>query len=235
MSSDPRQRLQDNLGYRFADRSLLERALTHRSLGAENNERLEFLGDAVLSFLVAEALHGQDVAAPEGRLTRLRASLVCRETLAEMARDVEIGPCLRLGGGELKSGGRDRDSILADAFEALVGAVYLDGHFDACRTVVADLFAGRLARALAGDSLKDAKTRLQEILQARGEPLPVYRVTGVDGADHAQRFTVECALDDLGIVTVGTGRSRRGAEQSAAARAYQRVSEVVAGEAKQVR
>ncbi len=228
MASDPQQRLQEHLGYRFADPSLLDCALTHRSLGAENNERLEFLGDAVLSFLVAEALHRGDDAAPEGRLTRLRASLVCRETLAEMARDIEIGPCLRLGGGELKSGGRDRDSILADAFEALIGAIYLDGRFEACRAVVGELFASRLARALAGDSLKDAKTRLQEVLQARGEPLPVYRVTGVDGAAHAQRFTVECALDDLGIITTGTGRSRRGAEQSAAALAYERIT----GEAK---
>jgi ribonuclease-3 len=224
MSDAADERLQALVGHQFSDPGLLGRALTHRSAGSGNNERLEFLGDAILSLVIAESLYSRDTTAPEGRLTRLRASLVRRETLAAMARDLELGPALRLGSGELKSGGRDRDSILADALEAILGALYVDAGFETCRDTVRRLFASRLERALAGESVKDPKTLLQETLQAQGLPLPTYRVVDVDGAAHSHRFTVECALPEAEVVTVGVGRSRRRAEQVAASHALERIA-----------
>jgi len=218
---DADRRLMNRVGLTFSDPSLLEQALTHRSAGSPNNERLEFLGDAILNFVVAEQLYRANPHAHEGRLTRLRAHLVRRETLAGVARDLDLGDALRLGPGELKSGGRDRDSILADALEALIGALYLDVGIDACREVIVRLFAERLARADTIVGLKDAKTRLQEALQSRGLGLPEYRVIEVEGAAHDQSFTVECRIPTLSEPCRGSGTSRRKAEQDAARRALE--------------
>jgi ribonuclease-3 len=204
------------LGYAFEDGSLLERALTHRSAGSEHNERLEFLGDSIINFLIAEALFRLEPDAREGELTRLRALLVRRDTLAAVARDLQLGATLRLGGGELKSGGQDRDSILADAVEALIGAVFLDSNIDTCREIIGGLFAGRIAEVQRRRESKDSKTRLQEKLQAEGLPLPTYEVVDIMGAAHDQMFTISCRVVTLGDPTLGTGGSRRQAEQAAA-------------------
>ncbi|MBS0589853.1 MAG: ribonuclease III [Proteobacteria bacterium] len=201
--------------YSFADEGLRERALTHRSVGAHNNERLEFFGDALVNAIVAELLCDAFPKAAEGELTRLRARLVSEPGLAAIARDLALGDALHLGPGELKSGGFRRDSILADAFEALVAAVYLDGGWAACRNFIRDLVTPRLASAAAMDD-KDAKTRLQEWLQAHGEPLPTYELVATSGADHARTFDVECRIDSRNLRTEGHGSSRRAAEQSAA-------------------
>lgn len=219
--SDAEQRLQRRLGYEFEDSELLDRALTHRSVGAHNNERLEFLGDAILGFVVAELLYQAEPDAHEGRLTRLRAHLVRRETLAAIARELQMGEILRLGPGELKSGGRGRDSILADAFEAVIGAIYLDSGMAACRDVLTGLYAQRLAEAAREVGLKDAKTRLQEMLQGRGRPLPRYTVIKREGAAHDQSFTVECQVEGMAHAVTGSGPSRRKAEQEAARRALE--------------
>lgn len=213
---DSRRRFTEGLDIRFGNEDLLERSLTHRSAGRDNNERLEFLGDAVLNFVVAEALYVRIPQATEGVLTRVRAELVRRSTLAGLARALELGPALRLGGGERKSGGRDRESILSDAFEALVGAYYLDAGLDACRSWLVALLADRMEAALQTRTAKDPKTELQELLQARGLPLPVYAVSEVSGAAHEQRFTVVCEVAGLTRPATGTGTSRREAEQSAA-------------------
>ena len=213
--------LQERLGYDFGDSGLLERALTHRSVGARNNERLEFLGDAILSFVIAELLYRTEPDAHEGRLTRLRAHLVRRETLAAIARELELGAALRLGPGELKSGGRGRDSILADAFEAIIGAIYLDSGLAACREVLETLFGERLARAAREVGLKDPKTRLQETLQGQGRALPQYTVVKLEGAAHDQSFTVECQVEGIPRPVTGSGSSRRKAEQDAASRALE--------------
>jgi ribonuclease-3 len=219
--SDGDGRLQDRLGYAFNDRHLLEQALTHRSVGARNNERLEFLGDAILSFVVAELLYQADPDAHEGRLTRLRAHLVRRETLAAIARELGLGEVLRLGPGELKSGGRGRDSILADAFEAVIGAIYLDSGMASCRGVLEILYRDRLARAAREAGLKDPKTRLQETLQGQGRALPQYAVVKLEGAAHDQSFTVECLVEGIASPVTGHGSSRRKAEQDAASRALE--------------
>jgi ribonuclease-3 len=219
--SDADGRLQDRLGYAFNDPGLLDQALTHRSCGARNNERLEFLGDAILDFVVAELLFQSERDAHEGRLTRLRAHLVRRETLAAIARDLGLGEVLRLGPGELKSGGRGRDSILADAFEAVVGAIYLDTGMSPCRNVLETLFCDRLARAAQEMGLKDAKTRLQEELQGRGRALPEYTVVNLEGAPHDQSFTVACQVDGIASPVTGFGASRRKAEQDAASKALE--------------
>ena len=219
--SDADGSLQERLGYAFADPDLLVQALTHRSLGAHNNERLEFLGDAILGFVIAESLYQAEGDAHEGRLTRLRAHLVRRETLAAIARDLELGEVLRLGPGELKSGGRRRDSILADALEALIGAIYLDAGMAPCHAVLERLYRDRLAEARRELALKDAKTRLQEALQGRGLGLPRYTVVKREGAAHDQSFTVECLVDGLEEAFPGTGSSRRKAEQDAATRALE--------------
>jgi ribonuclease III len=210
--------LERELGYRFKDEQLLDRALTHRSAGSRHNERLEYLGDAVLSLVVAEALYQRVPDAPEGHLSRLRASLVRRSSLAEMARAIGFPKMLRLGPGELKSGGFRRDSILADALEAVLGAIYLDGGLDALREVVLRLYGDRLDTLPTHEELKDPKTLLQERLQARGLPLPQYRVDGVEGEDHRQQFSVACVVEGVPEEAAGSGGSRRAAEQDAAAR-----------------
>ncbi|RDS86427.1 ribonuclease III [Dyella psychrodurans] len=201
--------------YRFRDTTLATLALTHRSAGKPNNERMEFLGDALLGAIVAEMLYETHPKATEGEMSRLRAQLVNGQALADVARQLELGDRLKLGSGELKSGGFRRDSILADAFEALVAAVYLDGGFEACRDTVRGLFADRVA-ALPRSS-KDAKTRLQEWLQAQGWPLPQYELVGAQGEDHARIFDVNCVvMEPLAITAMGRGSSRRLAEQDAA-------------------
>ena len=203
------------LNYRFRDPVLAQLALTHRSIGKPNNERLEFLGDALLGAIIAEMLYEVHPNASEGELSRLRAQLVNGQALALVARELELGDELKLGPGELKSGGFRRDSILADAFEALVAAVYLDSGFEACREVVRGLFAERIA-ALRRSS-KDAKTRLQEWLQAGGWPLPLYELTASHGEDHAKTFDVSCAISEpLPVQAEARGASRRAAEQDAA-------------------
>lgn len=210
------ERLQRRIGYRFADPALLRRALTHRSVGGSNNERLEFLGDGLINFVVAAALYEAQARAEEGALSRLRASLVREETLARLARELELADFLSLGESELKSGGFRRDSILADAFEALFGAVYLDGGFEAARRTALALFAPLLAELPDAESLKDPKTRLQEWLQARSRPLPRYEVLAESGPPHRRRFLVRCQLADGDISTEAEGSSRRNAEQQAA-------------------
>jgi ribonuclease-3 len=214
--------------YDFRDPVLREQALSHRSTGAHNNERLEFLGDGIVNMLVAELLYEQFPKADEGELTRRRSHLVSEPALAEIARSLELGDQLHLGAGELKSGGFRRDSILADAVEALIAAVYLDGGWDACRGVVRALFSERLTSAGAGRD-KDAKTRLQELLQARGHPLPVYSLRAASGADHAKIFDVDCDIDALQIRAAGRGSSRRAAEQSAAAAALDQLERAADG------
>ncbi|MBK1693960.1 ribonuclease III [Chromatium weissei] len=204
------------LGYSFQCVALFEQALTHRSAGALNNERLEFLGDALIGFLIAEVLLEKFPDANEGTLSRMRASLVKRESLAELARELKLGDYLRLGAGELRTGGHARDSILADALEAVLGAIYLDGGFIAARHVVLALFAHRLNAISATQSEKDPKTQLQEWLQSRRRALPEYIVVAVNGDQHNQLFTVRCQLSDALISSIGTGSSRRRAEQSAA-------------------
>jgi len=209
--------LDRELGYRFSDETLLQRALTHRSAGGVHNERLEYLGDAALSLVVAEALYQRLPDASEGHLSRLRASLVRRSSLAEMARDLGFPKRLRLGPGELKSGGSRRDSILADACEAVLGAIYLDGGLEALRPVVLRLYGARLEALPAHEELKDPKTLLQERLQSRGLPLPSYRVDTIEGEDHCQQFTVACHVEGVAAGAIGVAGSRRAAEQEAAA------------------
>lgn len=203
------------LNYRFRDPTLAQLALTHRSVGKPNNERLEFLGDALLGAIVAEMLYEAHPRASEGELSRLRAQLVNGQALAVVARELALGDGLKLGPGELKSGGFRRDSILADAFEAMVAAVYLDGGFDACREAVRGLFDERIA-ALRRSS-KDAKTRLQEWLQAAGLPLPQYELVASHGEDHAKTFDVSCTISEpMTFTAQAHGGNRRAAEQDAA-------------------
>lgn len=207
------------LDYRFADPALLQRALTHRSKSSDNNERLEFLGDSVLSVVVSAQLYAQFPQLTEGELTRVRASLVRQDTLAGLARVLDLGRWLFLGGGEYKSGGYDRDSILADAFEAVLGAVFVEAGFDAVRRVVLALYRDLLERIDPLTVVKDPKTRLQEYLQKRAVRTPIYSVLSVTGDPHQQSFTVECAIPDLHLSANGEGSSRRYAEQQAAERA----------------
>ena len=218
MVTPAQRRLAARLGHSFADAGLLVRALTHRSAGAHNNERLEFLGDSILTFLVAEHLYGTCPDAPEGKLTRLRSRIVRRESLAAAARKLGVGDALVLGAGERKTGGRERESILAGAFEAIVAALYLDSDLPACRDRVRTLLEDRFEAAARDDGGKDAKTRLQELMQSRARPLPTYRVVEVDGAAHRRSFTVRCHVEGIDEDTMGTGSSRRRAEQDAASR-----------------
>jgi len=204
------------LGYEFRDAQLLQQALTHRSYANGNNERLEFLGDGLLNFVVGAALYAQQPAAEEGALSRLRASLVREETLALLGRELKLGDWLRLGESEMKSGGFRRDSILADTVEALIGAIYLDGGFAAAQEACMRLYAPLLAALPDAESLKDPKTRLQERLQAQGRPLPRYDILSESGPPHARRFAVRCLLPDSEWSTEAEGPSRRGAEQRAA-------------------
>jgi ribonuclease-3 len=204
------------IGHAFGDTELLQRALTHRSAGSRNNERLEFLGDALVNLIVAEALYQRWPRADEGDLTRARAALVREASLAGLARSLELGDLLELGPGELKSGGFRRDSILADAFEALVAAVYLDAGFEAVRERVLSWYGPMLAELPKGGAEKDPKTRLQEWLQARQLPLPEYRLVSSDGEDHDKTFHVLCALGAPAVERTAQGSSRRQAEQAAA-------------------
>ena len=203
-------------GHRFTDGQLLDAALTHRSASGPHNERLEFLGDAVLGLVIAEAVYDSQPDADEGDLSRLRASLVRKQTLAEIAGEIGIGPWIQLGPGEMKTGGHRRESILADATEALIGAVYLDAGYGAAREAVLLLYRERIRNLPSPDDLKDSKTRLQEWLQGRARSLPEYSVLDVSGADHRQEFTVACRLPDSGEEARAVGRSRRKAEQAAA-------------------
>lgn len=207
----------NGIDYTFKDPQLLRAALTHRSVGVVNYERLEFLGDSVLNLVIAMRLYERHPAAPEGDLSRMRARLVRGATLSEVSAGLELGAYLKLGEGELKSGGFRRASILADAFEALLGAVFIDGGYAACRSVVLALFDPLIEKLPDAEALKDAKTRLQEWLQARGRPLPKYRLEREAGADHAKRFFVSCRLADEGDAVEAEGGSRRKAEQAAAA------------------
>ncbi len=206
------------LGYAFTDPALCELALTHRSAGSAHNERLEFLGDSVLNCAVARLLYEAHPTADEGALSRQRASLVSGETLAQIAAELALGDCLRLGGGELKTGGFRRASILADALEAIVGAIFMDSGFDAVFNVVRHILGARLTGLPPASELKDPKTRLQEVLQARSLALPLYALTSVVGEAHEQSFTVSCEVAALGIAGAGEGPSRRRAEQLAAER-----------------
>ena len=203
--------------HRFADPGLLEQALTHRSAGAPHNERLEFLGDGIVNLLVAEVLFQRWPKADEGALTRARAELVREASLAAIARRLELGARLTMGPGEMKSGGHRRDSILADALEAVVAAIYLDCGFEACRVVVLPWFEESLAALPVGKPGKDAKTRLQEWLQGRQRPLPVYELVSESGDDHAKTFNVSCTITEPTLTAEGEGSSRRNAEQAAAA------------------
>ncbi|MFZ3320771.1 MAG: ribonuclease III [Usitatibacter sp.] len=208
--------LERRLGHTFSKPDLARQALTHRSFGTPHNERLEFLGDSLLNCSVATLLYERFPKLPEGDLSRLRAALVNQRSLAEVAIELGLGGRLRLGEGELKSGGFRRPSILADAVEALLGAVFLDAGFDATRTAVERLLASRLESAENQPVDKDPKTALQELLQGRGLALPRYAVQKTEGEAHEQTFIVECRVDDLGISASGTGASRRAAEQAAA-------------------
>jgi ribonuclease-3 len=205
-------------GYVFTQPALCHAAVTHRSAGAEHNERLEFLGDSLLNCSVARLLYDAHPLADEGALSRLRATLVSGETLAQIAGELGLGEHLRLGSGELKTGGFRRASILADALEALLGAIFIDSGFDAAAAVVARIMAPRMVDMPAADTLKDPKTRLQEALQARGLALPVYTLTAATGDPHMQSFTVTCQVPVLGMSAVGEGASRRRGEQLAAAK-----------------
>ncbi len=213
------QRLEAALGHRFGRPELLRQALTHRSFGSPNNERLEFLGDSVLNCVVAAALYSSFADLKEGELSRLRASLVRQETLANIALGLNLGALLHLGEGELKSGGTGRPSILADALEAIFGAIHIDAGFDAARAVIERLYGPAMARIDPDDAGKDPKTALQEVLQGRHLPLPRYDLLATYGEAHAQEFEVECVIPDLDIRCTGRGGSQRIAEQQAAQRA----------------
>jgi ribonuclease III len=205
-------------GHVFTTPALCHTAVTHRSAGADHNERLEFLGDSILNCAVARLLFDAHPLADEGALSRLRASLVSGDTLAQIAGDLGLGEYLRLGQGELKSGGFRRASILADALEAILGAIFLDSGFDAAAAAIARIMGPKMSDLPAADALKDPKTRLQEVLQARGLALPTYTLTAVGGDPHAQSFTVTCDVPVFGVAAVGEGASRRRAEQLAAAK-----------------
>ena len=215
--------LEGAIGYAFRDRALLQRALTHRSGGVCHNERLEFLGDAALGYLVARRLFETFPEAREEELTLMRADLVRKDALAAVAREIALGEHLLLGSGERRSGVRDRTSVLADALEAVVGAAALDGGAEAGRAVVDALFGARIA-AFDGAPEKDAKTRLQEVLQARGLALPEYAVERDEGEAHERRYVVRCRVRDLDVAATGAAASRREAEQAAARRVLERLA-----------
>lgn len=219
------QRFTRLLGHDFRDIGLLELALTHRSAPGSSNERLEFLGDGLLNFVVADTLYHSRPDVPEGDLSRLRASVVCEESLARQADRLGLGDVLILGAGELRSGGQHRASILADSLEAVLGAVYLDGGFAAGEKVCVQLLGEALEQLPHADSLKDPKTRLQEFLQGHGRPLPIYVVQAADGPPHRQQFTVQCRLADGDEVCDGHAGSRKAAEQDAAAIMLNRIQE----------
>lgn len=223
--TDAFAKLARQLDYRFKDYRLLTRALTHRSKGGSNNERLEFLGDSILSFVIAAELFARFPALSEGELTRVRASLVKQETLARIARDLGLGAHLSLGTGEYKSGGHDRDSILSDAVEAVFAAIYLDGGVEATQKAICHVYADRFTQIDPAQIQKDPKTRLQEWLQQRALGTPTYTVVAIAGDAHSQNFIVECIVPGLAKAIPGEGTSRRNAEQQAASKAFARLSE----------
>ena len=223
MPLDPLQRLEKRLNYTFQQSDLLRLAMTHRSYGSQNNERLEFLGDSILGFVVSDLLYRHYPDVTEGDLSRLRARLVRGESLAEIARELEFGDALLLGAGEMKSGGHRRDSILADSVEAVIGAIYLDSGFEVCEQWLQQLMQSRINALPPIAQLKDPKTRLQEWLQARKQPVPKYEVVKVEGEGHQQRFTVHCQIGEPKMTIEGKGRSRRKAEQEAALQAVEQL------------
>lgn len=220
----PQAKLNKALAYQFNDPTLLELALTHRSVSNQNNERLEFLGDAVLGCVIADELFHRFPKASEGELTRMRASLVKGETLAQIGKELTLGDYLRLGSGELKSGGHRRSSILACGIEALIGAVCVDGGFDFAKALVLRLYQSRLETATPETAHKDSKTRLQELLQSRKLPLPIYELDKVEGEAHSQMFYINCMVEGLAEVAHGKGASRRKAEQDAARQAFEMIT-----------
>jgi ribonuclease-3 len=209
--------LEQTIGHQFSSSELVTTALTHRSFGSDNNERLEFLGDSVLSYVITEYLYITFPQAREGQLSRIRAQLVKGVTLAELAREFDLGRHIRLGIGEKKSGGDQRESILADAVEALIGAIHLDAGFEQAKLCVLSWFDGRLKAISLDQKAKDSKSQLQELLQARQLPLPEYTVSNIVGAAHDQRFYIECLVPALDVKTEGAGSNRKKAEQQAAA------------------
>ncbi len=209
-------KLVNKLNYQFNNPALLELALTHRSASSSNNERLEYLGDAVLGFVIADLLYQKFNDAPEGVLTRLRASLVKKESLASLAKKMDLGDFLKLGPGEMKSGGWRRDSILSNTLEAVIGAIYLDSDFDKCRIFIQKVYAEVVDELSLNDTAKDSKTELQEYLQARKLTVPLYHVIAEEGEAHKKTFTVECQIDGLTESISAKGGSKRIAEQSAA-------------------
>ncbi len=213
-------RLYQKLGYEFNDDALLKNALTHRSKAQDNNERLEFLGDAILSFVISEVLYQNFPDAREGDLSRLRAHFVNGESLAEIARELELGDHLLLGQGEMRSGGFRRDSILADAFEAVIAAVFLDSDIEHCRRILHKIYHERLQDQSVFNKLKDPKTRLQEHLQALKLPLPEYQLIASTGEQHNQQFTVRCRVESLALEAKGKAETRRKAEKIAARKMY---------------
>jgi len=213
------------LEYAFNDIALLNEALTHRSYASKNNERLEFLGDGILNFVIADELFNLYPDVQEGDLSRLRANLVNKESLAEIANKLNLGEVIKLGSGELKSGGFRRPSILADAVESILGSVFCDGGFEPARDLIVRLYADRLASPTDLQSLKDPKTRLQELLQSRRFYLPDYQVSRITGQSHAQIFHVTCSIKQMSIEVNGEGKSRRKGEQVAAEKAITRVEE----------
>jgi ribonuclease III len=215
--------LAKQLGYQFKTPALLTQALTHRSFSGNNNERLEFLGDGVLNFIIAHQLYQRFPKLPEGDLSRLRAQLVKESTLSEIAFSLNIGDALKLGEGELKSAGWRRPSILADALEAIIGAVYVDGGFVSAETLVLSLYQEKLANIDPKIIDKDAKSQLQEYLQGKKIELPDYNVASIEGEAHAQTFKIECVIEKFNITTVGEGTSRRVAEQQAAQLALEKI------------
>jgi ribonuclease-3 len=223
MSNLAISKLQKKLGYRFKNEALLIQALTHRSMGGLNNERLEFLGDGLLNGIMAMTLYQQFPEASEGELTRMRATLVCGEMLATLATSFELSEHLLLGQGELKSGGVYRKSILADALEAVIGAMYEDSDFNTAKSCVLSWYQQKLAAPELITLSKDPKTQLQEYLQAEHLPLPIYTVESVEGPQHNQLFTVKCVIEGLVIETLGRGKSRRFAEQHAAQLAMKQI------------
>ncbi|MBC8952516.1 MULTISPECIES: ribonuclease III [Xenorhabdus] len=223
MNSIITNRLQRKLGYNFTQHDLLLQALTHRSASSKHNERLEFLGDSILSFVIANALYHRFPRVDEGDMSRMRATLVRGNTLAELAREFELGECLRLGPGELKSGGHRRESILADSIEALIGAIFLDSDIQTIEKIILSWYEARLNEISPGDKQKDPKTRLQEYLQGRHLPLPTYLVVQVRGEAHDQEFTIHCQVSGFEQPVRGVGSSRRKAEQAAAEQALKQL------------
>jgi ribonuclease-3 len=216
--------IQKQIGYSFNDVGLLKQALTHRSAGKLNNERLEFLGDGILNFVIAEEIFNRYPDSPEGDLSRLRAHLVKGDTLSKLSAKLGLGDNLILGPGELKSGGFRRSSILADALEAIFGAVYIDGGFSSCKQLILALYKELLSSLADLSELKDPKTRLQELLQAKQLPLPEYNVIDITGKSHKQTFKVSCVVPSAECEVIGTGSSRRKAEQDAATQLLEQLS-----------